>query len=348
MKTRQIQHANGMALRIELGSYGAKLRLILLAAGVALLVFFPWGWGFSPQPDNRHALAVTVMAVILTTVFMGGAMAGNLIQIGPGRHIRKGWNILGFPIWLGSVPLSKITGFQPDLSDADHPILKCLDPSETSVLAIEGFRNAAEAEHLAIYLDRQLGDPEDSVSEFVKDIEATPSSDPGKSLRWGIAGTAFLFGIVLAVSDTGLTFKSQITSTVLAMAIAAIGLFVSLPDDQVTFSDAGEGIVRGWFRRRFFWIDNYVWNLKLSPNPVVTETRFDSRLPRLGLVWVFYGMLVFGLISLNSEQRRESNLKEAGESEVSEKQLELRQKAAERFHEHLKKRKMEQATPTGP
>lgn len=341
MKITKIQKVDGVALRIGLLPNRGRFSLILLITGLGTLALFPWTRFLEQESASSSLFKLTLLAGFWVVFSLASFFARHVIQIEPDRHIRKGWTILGFRIWLGKVAISRIAGLQPDPSDPDNPLLKCVDPSGESILAIEGLRDTREAEQLAEYLWHQLGDHDTATHELVESIENSPPSEPRRSLRWMLVGTAFLSGIVLSLWDSGGDLTHQLVSTTIAVTIAALGLVAALPDEKITHSNADEGIIRGWVRRRFFWIEDYICELKEDRSPIITNRRFDRRLPIQGLVLVIYGVIVFSIVS--RPMARNSSAKADDEPPVkqSEEELENIRKGAERLKDFLEKRQRE-------
>lgn len=341
MKIRQIQQSGGVALRIGLLPYRGRFSVFLLISGLGTLALFPWRLAVDPESASPRSLAFAALAAFYVIFSLASYFAHHLIQIEPERHIRKGWTILGVKIWLGKVAISRIAGLQPDLSDPDNPLLKCVDPSGASILAIEGLRDTREVEQFAGYLWRQLGDQDTAVHEFVESVGNSPSREPRRSLRWMLVGTAFLFGLIISMGDSGGDLGHRLVSTFIAVTIAALGLVAAIPDEKITRSDADEAIIRGWVRRRFFWIEDYTWELKDGSVPVITRSRFDRCLLVQGLVLVSYGVIVFCLVSRPADRSSGAKADNKTPAEQSEEEFEKMRKGAERLKEFLEKRRQE-------
>lgn len=341
MKVRQIQQVNGLALRIGLLPYRGRFSLMLLVTGLGMLAFFPWTRFLESESVNFSLLQLTLLAALWVVFSLAFYFARHVIQIDADRHIRKGFTILGFRIWMGKVAISRMAGLQPDPSDPDNPILKCVDPSGESILAIEGLRDTREAKRLAEYVWRQLDDHDTAVHEFVESIENSPPNEPRKSLRWMLVGVAFLSGIALSLWDPGSDLPHQLVSTTIAVTIAALGLVAVLPDEKITHSNADEGTISGWVRRGFFWIEDYTWEMKEDPFPTITRKRFDRRLTFQGLVLVIYGVLVFCIVSLPMIRNSGAKVDDDPRPQQSEEELENLRKGAERLKEVLEKRERE-------
>jgi hypothetical protein len=222
-------------------------------------------------------------------------------------------------------------------------VLKCLDASGKSILAIEGFRNPGEAEQLACYISSQLVDRHLAIRHFVTDVAATPAASVRASLRWAIALSAFLCAAGFGFFEPASTVKSRVVSTGIAMFIAAMGILIALPDERRTYANADEGLIRGWYRHRLFWICSYVWDLSADPDPVVTDRRADKWIPILGFVLLAFGAIVFLLPTLKPDQAAGASGNERGIPGFTDQQREEIRTGSEIMREMLEKRKREES-----
>ena len=156
-----------------------------------------------------------------------------------------------------------------------------------------------------------------------------------------LIGAVFLSGIVLALCGSGDGLAHHLVTTTIAVVVAALAMIAVLPDEKITYTNADEGIIRGWVRRRYLWIEYYTRELKEGPRRIITRVSFDRGLLIQGLALLVYGVIVFCIVSRPKERNSGATADDKPPVKQSEEELENMRKGAERFKEILEKRERE-------
>ena len=341
MKIVKIQQGDSVAYRFVMRGSRGKTFWSLFTTGMICSAIAFWQWSIRHSGSFLFSEALLLFGVAFAVICLIGAFGTNIAQLDPTGNIRKGYRLLGLPLWIARISPTEIASLIIT-EDQDDILLKFLGATGDSILALEGFESLSEAEALRNTIEPLLVDPAKVVEQYVEEL-ATEPPQIRISIRILILLVAVLVpSVFLLMIERG---DSPFFATGFSVFAVGCGCLMFLRDEKITATDPERGVVLGWFRERKLWLRPYSRNF--NTGRIETQPRkFDLLVVPLLLLIVAHAGYSFSIAKSRSEgahllQYEQPTVKEPRTSEDKEK-LRLGIEAAKKILEDKRRKEEEQ------